>query len=230
MLKTKLTLLATFILLSTISFSQISAGVKTALNLNNLSFSESYNPAYTKINTGYVFGGVIEYQVTGFFKIRPEINLTSKGCSYDIEKIWGEGAKGYDRTVLSYLEVPVNLVLNFHGFELTGGGYIALGLSGKDKYDVDDYNGENIKDETKLKPVFGEIDETYDSDKIPFNALDYGLNAGIGYSFGPMIVNVSYLIGLSNVFPKYSGIDSDFGNIKAVNRTVSFSVIYLYGK
>ena len=229
MLKTKITLLSAFLFLWTISFSQVNFGVKTALNLNNLNITGTSDLTYTQINIGYVFGGVMEYQVTDFLKIRPEINFTSKGCNYDIEKMWGEGAKGYNKTVLSYIEVPLNVVLNFHGFELNAGGYVAFGISCKDKHDVD-YNGKNYKEEIKLKPVFGEIDETYDSEKTPFNALDYGLNAGIGYSFGPMVVNATYLYGLGNVMPKYNveGFDSEGVNI--YNRAISISVIYFYGK
>ena len=231
MLKLRLILPVILIIISSNVFSQAHYGLKTALNLSNMKFeySDSSSEPDSKINIGYVFGGVMEYDITKFFKIRPEIYLTSKGYSLDVEKIWGEGAKGYSRVNLAYIEIPVNLAFIFHGVEAFTAPYIAFGVNGKSKYEVT-YQDKEYEDETKYKPVFGKVDKDFDQNKIPFNAFDYGFNFGLGYSSGPMIVDVIYSLGLGNIVPEIEGDDFASVDMKTSNRVILISVAFFYGK
>lgn len=209
-------------------------GAKAGLNINSVGFSfkdsEEEKEERSTINSkaGYHFGGFIDYSFSDVLSIRPELLFSSKGFSYDIEKMYEDGdekPKGYWRTTFNYLKVPINVAYKINDLQIFAGPYIAFGLGGRIKLKLE-ADGESLEKKTKLKPKFGRYnDDDFEDDYHYFKAFDFGLNLGVGYAFGPISVNAAYSLGLGNIITKYEG-DEDTGKEKFSNRVFSLSLTY----
>lgn len=212
--------------------AQVKFGVKAGLNMNNISqnFEESDWEDETKMSLAYSFGVTVDYGLNDALSLQSGLMLTSKGFAYDVEEEWGEGVEGSDKLILNYLEVPFNFAYKVSDFQVYAGPYVAIGIGGKNKWDVS-YDGESDADEFKLKPVFGKVTEDdLGDDEDAYNALDYGLNFGIGYQVGPILINAGYSLGLGNITPNYDFEDFDPKDFKQANRVITFSVSYFFGE
>lgn len=245
----KLNVLLSLLILVGIAFSakaQVEFGIKAGANFSNISqdFKDSDFEMTTKIKPGFHLGVIADVPFSDNFSFQPGLLYSSKGYNLDIEKsmenILGEplpdGASidGYFRGTFNYIEVPLNFAFKANDFQIFAGPYVALGLSGKQKYDFTiKYMGfsSSDDDEMKLKPVFGEVKaEDLDDDEDAFTALDYGINAGVGYKVGPVLIQAGYSLGLGNMTPLYEGdSDSDRADYKISNRVITLSASFFFG-
>lgn len=66
--------------------------------------------------------------------------------------------------------------------------------------------------------------EEENSDEEYFRAFDYGLNAGVGYQFGNILLSAEYSLGLGNIAAIYNE-----NTVDAYNRGITLSVGYTFG-
>lgn len=206
--------------------AQVKFGIKSGLNFTNIkkNYKDGFWEVKTKMRVTYHIGAVIDVALSDAFNLQTGLVLSSKGFNQDLEYYWGGGTEGYDRVIYNYLETPINLTYKIYDFQLYAGPYIAIGISGKNKWHFSQSNGEAYKDEDKIKPVFGELSNR----NTEYNALDFGLNFGVGYQIGSALINAGYSIGLGNISPintEYSETKNDF---KKSNRVISLSISYFF--
>lgn len=147
--------------------------------------------------------------------------LSSKDFNYDLEQYLDddESIEGYDRDIYNYLEIPIHFAYKLDAFQIYAGPYVAIGIGAKNEWDnistYDDGEVYRYEGENRYKPVFGEVGEgDISSGESPFRALDFGLNFGIGYEVGPILINAGYSMGLGNLTPAYEGFGGDPSDFK----------------
>ncbi len=226
--------------------AQVTFGIKVGANLNNISqdFKNSDWEIATKFKPAFHIGVIADVPFSDNFSFQPGLLYTSKGFSYDMdefvanyfeEEIDGLTIDGYARGTFNYIEIPLNFAFKAEALQIFAGPYVAMGISGKQKMDFTvSYMGmsDSQKDEMKLKPTFGEVkDGDLADDEDAFSALDYGVNVGVGYKVGPILVQGAYSLGMGNLTPKYEGdSDSDRADYKMSNRVITLSVSYFFGE
>ena len=215
---------------------KVTFGVKAGLNIANVSVSGTEEDVDTKMHMGFQLGGVVDYAINKKISLQSGLSFTSKGFNTEnSDSEDGYSSKSSSSANFNYLEIPFQVAYRINNFQIYAGPYIAFGIGGKSKSDysysyTDPYSGETYSDsdsnESKLKPVFGEITDSdeFADDEEPFNAFDSGLNFGIGYQVGPVIINAGYSLGFSNII-RYEGMD-----FKVKNRVITISATYMFGK
>ncbi|MEN8120968.1 MAG: porin family protein [Bacteroidota bacterium] len=239
----KFLLVVAFAFFSLQTQAQVKFGVKAGLNMNNIaqSFKESSWESAAKMNLGFNFGLTADYELSEAMSIQTGLVYTSKGFKYDLEEEYdiqaGESIDGYDKVSFNYLEIPIHFAYKMDAFQIYAGPYVAFGIGGKNKWDFtySDGTGEyKDADEFLFKPAFGDLSqEDIDSDDDFYSALDYGLNFGVGYTVGPILINAGYSLGLGNLTPGISADgygDYDPKDFKLSNRVISVSVSYFFGE
>ena len=229
--------------------AQINFGVKVGGNLSNIqhNYKDSDYEFATKMKVGFHIGLTSDIAINEMFSFQPGLLFTTKGWSYDLDEILDEfGAArsvnadgfevdGYARTNLNYIEIPLNVAFKANALQIFAGPHLALGIGGKEKSDYTvSFMGdsETFKDDYKLKAKFGEVKEgDLEDDEDAFTALDFGLNFGVGYTVGPVLIQAGYSLGLANINPKYEGMsDTDRSDYKDSNRVITLSVSYFFGE
>ncbi len=218
-------------------YSQVSFGVKTGLNVNNISqdFANSDMEYDTKMKAGFHFGPAVNIGFTDQLGLQTGLIFTSKGFSMDLDE-WSNDdfdVDGYFRFRFNYLEIPLSVAFNIEGFQVYAGPYVAIGIGGTavEKYEVK-FEGTTFYEEDdsfNLKPVFGDYDPAdLDEDEDAFNALDFGLNFGLGYKVGPVLLNAGYSLGLGNMTPGIKDSDFDPDDRKMSNRVITVSASFYF--
>lgn len=242
----KLTIFFALIFLTCLTFSasaQINFGVKVGGNLSDIqqNYKDSDWEMPTKLKVGFHIGFTSDIPISDMFSFQPGLLFTTKGYSMDLDKMTDKDDNtdvleidGYGRASLNYLELPLNIAFKINSFQIYAGPYLALGLSGKAKEDyIVSYPGGNItvKEDTKIKPVFGEVKKADQAGDEGFiSAFDYGLNFGLGYMAGPILIQGGYSLGLGNATPKYEGwFDIQSSDYRKSNRVITLSVSYFFG-
>ncbi|MFO8066662.1 MAG: porin family protein [Bacteroidales bacterium] len=99
-----------------------------------------------------------------------------------------------NKTDLYYLDMPLTLKLsyNYENIKIFGkaGPYMSLGLFKKNKLTVEDY----FLSETHTNWLGWDADADYN-----LKRFDFGLSTGIGIEINPIILELSYNIGLANI-------------------------------
>lgn len=241
----KIILLCASLALMVSSFGQVKFGLKAGMNVNNIAqnFKESEWEFETKMRMAYHVGAIADIGFNDALSVQTGLLLTSKGYSADLDEMAKEfeedygvevSIDGYDRVIVNYLEIPINLAYNISGFQIYAGPYLAFGIGGKNKWDYTVEAGgmeESNSDEIKYKPIFGEVGEDdLGDDEEAYSAFDYGLNFGVGYQVGPVLVNAGYSLGLGNMNPGYEGSDEDPADYKISNRVIAVSVSFFFGQ
>ena len=186
------------------------------------------------------FGAVLEVRF-GRLALQPAVLLSQKGADQksDIVLMTNRGtasATTYNERqhVFSrpnYLEIPINLVFTRHGdhgFQVFGGPYVAFGVGGQTRTDLEggsfsgggynpyygggtssSYNAQG-GGKISYRDDYPEASGNPPASPNPFEAnagayvarrFDAGLNAGIGYRRGPLQVQLAYGLGLINQQP-----------------------------
>jgi len=158
--------------------------------------------------------GAIDF---GHWGLQPALLFSQKG----FEKT---EVLGVDNTRLRYLTLPVNMVYHHkasgQGLQVVAGPYIGLLLEGTNHYRF-----------TSIDPAdptpFPEFDYPIQvGDSAPyFKRFDAGLQAGIGYRFGGLLVQAAYSLGLRN-----TNLDTHYAySASGYNRALQVSLAYLFG-
>ena len=240
------------IILVTFAFStsaQVNFGIKVGGNLSNIhqNYKDSDYEVPTRMKVGFHIGLTSDIPISEMFSFQPGLLLSTKGYSVDLEELFGDEVPirsvnadgveidGFSRTNVNYLELPLNIAFKANALQIYAGPYVAVGIGGKYKSDFTvSYMGlsDTFKEEVTLKPAFGEVKEgDLEDDEDAFTALDFGLNFGLGYTVGPILIQAGYSLGLGNVNPKYEGMsDTDRSDYKDLNRVITLSVSYFFGE
>lgn len=240
MKKIVLALSACFIAIT--MMSQISFGPKLGLNLSKYAYdwSDDWDEPQVKLRFGGSIGGMMNLQINEWLAFQPSLSFIKKGTSYDVES-WNSGQyvyTGYVRDRISYIELPLNLAagirLGSGQIQLFVGPYIAFAIAGVSRWNYEENdNGirTDFKDSEKIK-FKNEVPEEHDGDEdIAFyqRPLDYGFNVGFGYRYNQYLFNLGYAMGLANLQPDRSVEGFDAKDAKYSNRTVFFTVAWLFG-
>lgn len=197
-------------------------GIKAGLNLSNMTYKdneETYSEDF-KSTPGFHAGVTAEFAAGNMLSFETGLLYTTKGFRIsETERIMGETFELEGKRTLNYLEVPLLAKANFDlgGATVygTAGPYVAMGLSGQDKFTFK-YDGES---ETETEDIEWGSDEENDD----LRPLDYGLSFGAGVEIRSITLGVSYGLGLANI----SAYRADEDVIK--NRVLSVSVGYKFG-
>ncbi len=246
-MKKKLLLLL-LLFISTFSKAQLKFGVKlgvlaTDVNVNATSSLQDLEvPTTRKIN--YSGGVVLDYEfLPDLLGLRTGIEYAQKGYNVninqykqmynDIKEVQGDWS-----VALRYLQLPVNIYYKLGNFNINAGPYMAYGLGGLEKYNLEvvfnDDTTSTLEGVEDMIPVAGEADTDLESQGETmlinyFNKLDYGINLGLGFSVKNIQLNVQYQQGLKNITPDLVE-EPNFkpSDLISKNNVLSFEVIYLF--
>lgn len=150
-------------------------GFRVGANLSNQEFKSSSITVEPKSKFGLDLALVSDLPLGEVVSFGPELHWLQKG--YDIEDIGGLGELS---GTLNYLELPLLIKFNFGEeakFFVMGGPSVGYLLSYK------------IKDDGV------EVEPDYDI----INRLELGAHLGAGVAVGPIVIDVRYMLGLSNL-------------------------------
>jgi predicted porin len=174
----KIVLLAVMLVMSaSAAFSQVSFGVKGGLNLANATNLEGE----TDMKTSFYVGGLMEYRISDFFGISPELLYSRQGVQYKEEGVTV-------RVRLNYINLPVLAKI-----------YVAEELS----LDLGPQFGFSIDSDIWAKS--GSQTATLDLPNSDYgipspNAFDVSFAMGLTYNFSKCFVQGRYNLGLTNIF------------------------------
>lgn len=219
--------------LATASQAQIGFGVKAGLNAYTLNQSgEDIVESSLKSLNGFHIGAVVSYQLDESLSLTTGLTFITKGTRVNLDEEFAEAIsfEGSSFIKLNYLEIPLHINYQKNNFHVFGGPYVAFGLSGKfvDDYTIN-FNGvEFVEDnEIILNPAFGSVVRSeLAEDEDAFNALDVGLNLGVGYQAGPVFISLDYSYGFGNVVPTYENESPD--DDKLSNAGFKLSGTYMF--
>lgn len=209
------------IAVSSASFAQGIIGPKVGLSISNFRDVKSTfgTTDYTPILTPQV-GVVFNARLGDVISLRPEILYVQRGAKLST---WG----GTATARLSYAEIPFNVVggipVGPGKIEISAGPSVGYLFGGKIKAP-----GGDLKVKGEDEPANGgAADEAY------FNYLNVSMNAGIGYNWKGLILQVSYNYGFSNINPHAEDRDSPAEELRNDNITrasaVTVGLTYLFG-
>lgn len=192
-----------------------------------------------KNRVGFNIGVIYDYGFTENFYIQPGLYFTTRGGKIDKPK---DDYK--EKWNLNYLQIPI---LASYRFVLTdniklhinAGPYVAVGLGGKMKYEIDGEKydikafgtskGEyDYDDDWEYYAAAYRYDDDYDDDydeeeseKGGLKRFDAGLTFGAGVSINKFYIGLNYDLGLANIADK-----KQWADYKIKNRNFSIGVGY----
>ncbi len=186
----------------TVASAQMNLGVKGGVNMSNF-YGDELNDNNVKI--GFHIGLAADYDFAYNSAIQTGLFFTTKGAKYSSSV----GEASADVTVNPmYLQLPVHYAYKIDvspgtRVVLHAGPYAAYGVGGKSKLSgsVGDVGGETESE------VFG--DDGF------LKRFDAGLGLGVGFEFGPLLLDLGWDMGLVNIA------DSDNSDLKNQNAYLS---------
>ena len=170
-------LLAGFMLMITIVQAQPKFGFRAGVNISNQQFKQGNLTVEPESKFGLDLGFVSDIPLGEVVSFAPELHWLQKG--YKIENFDGPLFDNATAT-LNYLELPLLIKFNFGEtakFFVMGGPSIGYLLDGNLEYD-------GIDDDSFLDDA---------------NRLELGAHLGAGIGVGPLVIDVRYLLGISNI-------------------------------
>lgn len=209
-----------------ISNAQIKFGPKIGINLANVSTSPEDEELETKMTTLFSVGLLADIGFTENVGLQSGLMYSAKGFKVDEQDDEFDFGLKMNAS-FNYLELPIHFVYKLKSLQIYAGPYVAYGLGGKAKTEWT-FGDETETDELKFVSKLGEVSwEDYmeqADDESFLNALDYGLNFGLGYELNGILINAGYSMGFGNVLPKIEN-DEDEDTMK--NSVISISAAYL---
>lgn len=212
--------------------AQLKIGFKTGANISNVHVN--YGDFNTEKRVGYLIGGVVDYSFDKHFGLQTGLSLSSKGTyqNMDLEGVITK-AEGHNIVRMNYIDFPVHGVfkVNKH-FQLYAGPYLAFGVGGQRVWDYT-FTSPGVQIDTEgrvpLAPIQDKVEEAdplFLLGEDAYHDFDYGLNAGLGLQFGPILINAGYSLGLGNFLAEADNRKrSDFNG---QNRVINISVSYFF--
>lgn len=204
-------------------FAQLSIGPKIGLGLSSFRSVKSTDPiVFNNIVTPQI-GVVLNIDFWKVLAFRPELLYYQRGfkSSTDVNGV------DYKRVCrLSYLELPLNLVLHTPlgpgRLEVFGGVAFGYGLGGR--YRTEDGN---YKESYTVK--FRKVPDNYTSSSVYFNPFHASVNMGFGYKVKSLVIQLACNWGLSSVEPHSKNADQEgMRNFYWEKKTKSVSVSFIY--
>lgn len=203
----KLLLVGLVMVLGTSAFAQMTVIPKAGITYSNVNVTddmlelEGANDPNSKI--GFMVGAALEIGLNEKFAVQPELLFIQKGFEFE----GSDGSESYtDSYKINYLEIPVLFKAKFGKFYANAGPSFAFGLGGKNEWEYS-YQGVSEDGEEDIK--FG--DDPGNTDDIYFdNSFDLGIQLGVGYQVGPVVVDLRYGMGMSDINDKPDGFSGDW--------------------
>lgn len=212
-------------------------GVKAGLNFSRVSYlvsekgEEEDEGEYVKMKPGINLGVFANYSFTPLIAVETGFNIETKGYKFKYEegnkerKAWG----CYEEKVnVVYATIPADFKLNFDKFYVFVGNYIGIGVTGKNKWNDEEYEkGELVKNDGKDKIKFAsEWPDDDDDDNTYLKRFDLGYRIGGGYEINDNLgVRISYDFGVLNTASEYTHSSYSYSETKK-NRTFSISATW----
>ena len=197
----KKTILITFLLFSSIIFSQEKMGIIIGANVNQT--NEGFLSGLDTFGFGFHFGATSNFKITENIHFSPKVLFSTQGDSSETNKeyyrgkwSWGTGSGGLDYK-LSYLNMPLNFKF-FNKTYIVFGPQIGILLSTK-----------------KLNLDFGTVE----------NKIDFGINIGIGQKINNFFIELNINQGLSTLIT-HNGVENASSSFKAKNLVAQLSLGY----
>jgi hypothetical protein len=218
----------------TVSFGpQVGYNLATTNYQYTLSADESY---HVSSRSGLTLG--IEAQASrGHLALQPALLYTQKG--YGIARTTGASPSdqllSQDKYRFNYLSLPINVVYTTgaagQGFQVFGGPYVSALLGGHYQWHSE-LVGPNVHftfdHEGKVVAGSEHISSSASEPDYASRRFDAGAQAGVGYRYRGMLVQVGYSLGLRNVGVSYpAGAGSTAPTYH--NRAFQVSLAYLVG-
>ncbi|MBL7857497.1 MAG: PorT family protein [Cyclobacteriaceae bacterium] len=167
---------------------------------------------------GFILGAAVEFPIVGDkLFLQPELLFHQKGWE-ETTDYFGLYESSY---TLNYLELPVLFKYKLGNFYLNAGPSIAFGIGGKYK---ESYSYQGFSEDYDGKIKFGDEPDFYEGDDYYIdNGLDFGAQFGAGVKAGPIIIDLRFGMGLSNLYDKPDGLSGDWKN---QNRSFQLTVAY----
>lgn len=230
--------------------ARLSIGPRVGFNLSGAPYKdERQNKSYDTTFRPGVEAGLQASAQFGKWAVQPALLYSQKGFNIDDNSttvLNGETLTIVNKNThrFDYLTLPLNVVYSLQadgqGLQLFAGPYLSMLLGGEQKVDFS-YSYRNA-----TSSGGGHYDYTaevkagdYYSDNRTVNTyesrrFDAGLQAGLGYRFGPAQVQLGYSLGLRNLgaaYRFYSGINTQVEPGPSYrNRVLQASVAYLFGQ
>jgi len=185
--------LSAVVLLAVGAQAQVGFGLKAGVNFPSYSYGDSEELSDTKSAVNFHVTGYLDAQLAPGFYIQPGLSLQGKGAKFAEATIGGTTYDVSQNTM--WLDVPVNFVGKFPvgmgGLFIGAGPYVGFGLSGKNKLNSQDGEGD-FSSTTLNEFSFGE-DET-------LKGTDFGVNFLAGFKLGNgLLLHANYGLGLTNI-------------------------------
>ncbi len=175
-------ILIALFLISAGSYAQFTQyGVKAGLNLSNLTVDDAND---RNLRTGFHAGVFGRLGFSEFFSLQPELIYTTKGFTntYDIAVASSEVDFN-----LNYIELPINVVYHLsEDFAFMLGPYVGYLVSA------------NVDTNNEILDFF-DFDTDSELDRDNFNAIDFGLTAGLDFTVQQFVFGFKYNLGLTGV-------------------------------
>lgn len=213
-------------------FSQITFIPKAGVVLSTIHQSKDLKNEYETVSSriGFMVGAGLELTISENFTIQPELMFIQKGYkteeSYDVFTRVSADQEFKDNIALNYLELPIMFKIKFNKFYVNAGPSFSYGIGGSDKWELNDsYNGVTESETSKIK--FGKAPENNSGDNVYYdNAFDLGVQLGAGVKVGPVVIDLRYGFGLSNLNDKPKSFE---GSYAFQNRALQLSVGFPIG-
>lgn len=133
----------------------------------------------------------VEFQLSPFFSVQPELHFTQKGAQFE-DVVNGEEEIFAVKT--NYLELPVLLKANVGTQRLRGYAFVAPSLG----YATNRFTSEKLGDNDRIKERIDFIEgEGAESQRWDFSAVG-GAGASLQAGVGSFVLDVRYSFGLSD--------------------------------
>lgn len=204
----KALIIVILILPITLSAQKPKLGIKGGINISNMITDADANENF---RSGFHVGLISWMPITDRVALQPELLYTTKGTHFNFDD--NALIDGKSKLKLSYIELPVKLSFNVTDkLALHAGPYAAYLLNAKLDSDVEILE-------------FFDIASDEDVDRENFKDFDVGLDAGIGITLNPVIIDLDYKLGLNSI-TKTDEISYDMIG-EARNQAFSVSVSFL---
>ena len=198
MKKMRFMLVVAMLAMVTAVSAQMNLGIKGGVNMSNF-YGDELDDKNVKI--GFHIGLAADYDFAYNSAIQTGLFFTTKGFKYDTDNL--------DYTVnLMYLQLPVHYAYKIDvspgtRVVLHAGPYAAYGVGGSRKLNVGEWSTE------------WDVDKIFGDGARQYNAFDAGLGLGVGFEFGPLLLDLGWDMGLVNI----SNVDNE--NVKNQNAYLS---------
>ncbi len=176
--------------------------------------------------SGFHAGIVVNTQVNNYFWLKHELIFNQRGAGVIISDSFNGSYSSKMKTY--YLDLyPVSPTFDFKGLQIYAGPYLST-LTAATIQRKDELGNFYID-----KSIFGDAGND-ESEKKYLQKFDFGLNAGIEYQFPfGLLIGAKYTHGFTDLFQyanSYTLEDTKTDNIKIYNRSVMFSIGYVFSR